>query len=131
MIRSPTMLAPGARRGAAMLLAVFAMLVVGTATLAFSASRHASLLVARNASSGLRARELASSGLDLAKAILRHEDTDWRLNHQSGVLLDGVELDGGTVTVTLVDIRKRAAGTSAALSVPDAATTEVEIAVTA
>ncbi len=131
MSQSPAIAACGARRGAALLLAVFAMLVVGTATLAFSASRHASLLVARNASTGVRARELASSGLDLAKAILRHEDTGWRLNHQAGVLLDRVALDGGTVTVTLVDIRKRAAGTSAALSVPDAATTEVEIAVTA
>ena len=114
-----------------MLLAVFAMLVVGTATLAFTASRHTGLLVSRNASSSVRARQLADSGLEVAKAILRSDTTSWRTNHASGKLLDDYALDGGTVTVTLVDIRKREAGASAVMSVPDASTTEVEIAVTA
>jgi hypothetical protein len=120
-----------ARRGAAMLLAVFAMLVVGTATLAFTASRHTSFLVARNATSSMRARQLASSGLEVAKSILRSDQTSWRTKHVSGKLLNAYPLDGGTVTVSLIDIRKREAGASAVMSVPDAASTEIEIAVTA
>ena len=114
-----------------MLLAVFAMLVVGTATLAYTASRHTGVLVARNATTSMRARELASSGLEVAKAILRSDETSWRTNHASGVLLNDYSLDGGTITVSLIDIRKRAAGASAVMSVPDASSTEIEIAVTA
>ena len=120
-----------ARRGAAMMMAVFAMLVVGTATLAFTASRQTGVLVANNVSNSLRVRQLATSGLDLAKAILRNDQSSWRTNHKSGKLLSDYALDGGTVTVTLVDIRKREAGTSAALCVPDASSTEIEIGVTA
>jgi hypothetical protein len=119
------------RRGAALMLTVFAMLVVGTATLAFAASRHTSFLVSRNAAGSMRARELADSGLELAKAILRSDQTGWRTNHSGGRLLSDHALDGGTVTVSLVDIRKRESGASAAMSVPDASTTEIEVQVTA
>ena len=120
-----------ARPGAAMMLAIFAMLVVGTATLAFTASRQTGLLVSRNVTNSMRVREVASSGLEVAKALLRSDTTSWRTNHARGKLLDNYALDGGRVTVSLTDIKKREAGTSAALCVPDAATTEVEIAVTA
>ncbi len=114
-----------------MLLAVFAMLVVGTATLAFTASRHTGFLASRNAVNSIRVRELADSGLDVAKALLRSDETGWRLMHANGKLLNNYALDGGTVTVSLIDIAKREAGASAAASVPDSATTEVEISVTA
>lgn len=123
----PSTMLHGARRGAALLMAIFAMLVVGTATLAFTASRRTSILVVDNVSNSLRVRQLATSGLELTKAILRNEDLAWRTEHQSGKLLDRYPLDGGEVTVTLVDIRKREAGASAAASVPDDSSTEIEI----
>jgi len=114
-----------------MLLAIFAMLVVGTATLAFTASRQTGFLVSRNVTNSLRVREVATSGLEVAKAILHSDTTSWRTNHSNGKLLNNYALDGGAVTVSLIDIRKREAGASAAASIPDSSTTEVEIAVTA
>ena len=119
------------RKGAAMLLAIFALLVVGTTTLAFTASRQTTFLSSRNAVNSIRVRELADSGLDLAKAILRSDTTSWRTNHSGGKLLNNYVLDGGTVTVSLIDILKRESGASAALCVPISTTTDVEISVTA
>ena len=119
------------RKGAAMLLAIFALLVVGTTTLAFTASRQTAFLSSRNAVNSIRVRELADSGLDLAKAILRSDTTSWRTNHSGGKLLNNYALDGGTVTVSLIDILKRESGASAALCVPISTTTDVEISVTA
>jgi hypothetical protein len=119
------------RKGAAMLLAIFALLVVGTTTLAFTASRQTAFLSSRNAVNSIRVRELADSGLDLAKAILRSDSTSWRTNHSGGKLLNNYALDGGTITVSLIDILKRESGASAALCVPISTTTDVEITVTA
>ncbi|MFM7799275.1 MAG: hypothetical protein ACKPBA_09905, partial [Planctomycetota bacterium] len=115
-------------RGAALMLALFATMVVGTTTLTFVASRDTTTAIARNAQAAADARTLASSGMDLAKCILRSSETLWRRNHSNGTLLSGYSLDGGTVTVRLVDIVKRDAG--AATTVPDDATTEVEVTVT-
>ncbi|NBQ89704.1 MAG: hypothetical protein EBU07_20020, partial [Betaproteobacteria bacterium] len=105
--------------------------VVGTATLAFTASRQTRLLVNRNIDASMRVRQLATSGLEVAKTILHSDTSNWRTNHDRGVLLQDFALDGGSVTVKLTDIAKRQAGASASASVPDASTTEVEIAVTA
>ena len=74
------------RKGAAMVLAIFALLVVGTTTLAFTASRQTAFLSSRNAVNSIRVRELADSGLDIAKAILRSDTTSWRTNHSNGKL---------------------------------------------
>ena len=114
-----------------MLLAIFALLVVGTTTLAFTASRQTHFLSSRNAVNSIRVRELADSGLDVAKAILRSDITSWRTLHSNGKLLNNYALDGGTVTVALIDIEKRDAGNSAAASFPTSETNQVEITVTA
>ena len=120
-----------ARRGTALLMAMVTLAVVGTATLAFTASRQTRLLVNRNIDASMRVRQLATSGLEVAKTILHSDTSNWRTNHDRGVLLQDFALDGGSVTVKLTDIAKRQAGASASASVPDASTTEVEIAVTA
>ena len=95
-------------RGAALMLALFAMMVVGTTTLSYVASRETSSSIAANAQLAADARTLASSGMSIAKGILRSSETIWRRNHVGGVLLNNYSLDGGTVTVRLVDIVKRA-----------------------
>ena len=114
-----------------MVLAIFALVVVGTSTMAFHASRHTHFLSSRNVVNSIRVRELTDSGLDVAKAILRSEKTDWRTLHSNGKLLNNYALDGGTVTVALIDIEKRDAGNSAAASFPTSETNQVEITVTA
>ena len=119
------------RRGTALLLALFALVVVGTTTLAFMASRQTIFLSSQNAVNSIGVRELADSGLDLAKAILRSDTTAWRTNHSNGKLLNNYALDGGTITVSLIDIAKRDSGASAAASIPTSTTSEVEITVTA
>jgi len=120
-----------ARRGTALMMALLTLVVVGTATLAFSASRQTSVLVTRNIDTSMRVRQLATSGLEVAKSILHSDTSNWRTNHDRGTLLQDYALDGGKVTVKLTDIAKRQAGASASASVPDASTTQVEIAVTA
>lgn len=121
---------PSARleRGAALMLALFASMVVGTAALTFVASRDTTTAIARNAQAAADARTLASSGMDLAKCLLRSSETLWRRNHSNGMLLSNYALDGGTVSVRLVDIQRRAAGV--ANPVPVDASTQLEVTVT-
>ena len=119
----------GMGRGAALMLALFAMMVVGTTTLSYVASRETSSSIAANAQLAADARTLASSGMSIAKGILRSSETIWRRNHVGGVLLNNYSLDGGTVTVRLVDIVKRANPANGGNIFPDDATTEVEVTV--
>ena len=118
-------------RGAALMLALFAMMVVGTTTLSYVASRDTSTAIAQNAQLAADARTLAASGMDIAKGLLRSSDTSWRRNHVAGKLLSNYSLDGGTVTISLVDIVKRANPAYAAVGniYPDDTTTEVEVSV--
>ncbi|MFM8872414.1 MAG: hypothetical protein ACKOJI_03505, partial [Phycisphaerales bacterium] len=118
------------RRGAALLMALFAMMVVGTSTLAYVASRDTSAAIASNAVLGADARTLAAAGMDLAKQLLRTSETQWRRNHQDGWLVRDYALDGGTVGVRLVDLEKRAAGATGAAANPDDSTSELEVTVT-
>lgn len=117
------------RRGAALMLALFAMMVVGTTTLSYVASRDRSSSIAKNAQLSADARTLAASGMDLAKGLLRSSETSWRTNHSGGTLLSNYSLDGGTVTIRLVDIVKRANPANGANIYPDAASTEIEVTV--
>jgi len=116
------------RRGVALLLAIFALAVVGTTTVAYVTSREGSAMVARNAQVAADSRSLAASALDLTAQILRNPDSNWRTAHTNGRLLSNYSLDGGTVTVDLVDIERRDAGM--ANPVPASSTTEVEVTVT-
>ena len=117
------------RRGAALLLALFATMVVGTTTLAYVASRDTSVAIARNAQLAADARSIAAVGMDVTKQLLRSSDTSWRRNHVNGRLLSNYAIDGGTVTVDLVDIVKRTANPSGNIW-PGDTTTEVEVTVT-
>lgn len=114
------------RRGAALLMALFALAVVGAAGYAFVAGRDHAVMTGRSAASVSEARVLAESSLGIAKEILKSPETYWRTQHQNGVLLQDYELDGGTVTVELVDVNKRAANPAGNVT-PDGTTTEVEI----
>ena len=118
-----------ARRGAALLMALFAMMVVGTSTLAYVASRDTSAAIASNAVLGADARTLAAAGMDLSKQLLRTSETLWRRNHQDGWLVRDYAMDDGTVSVRLVDIEKRAAGATGSAANPDDSTTELEVTV--
>ncbi len=115
------------RRGVALLLAIFAMVLVGGSTAAYVSSRETNVMVARNSQAAADARSLAAAGMDLTKMILRDTNSNWRTLHSQGQLLSNYSLDGGTLTVNLVDIVKRAAGNSN--PVPDASTTQVEVTV--
>lgn len=117
-------------RGAALMLALFAMMVVGTTTLTFVASRDTSTAIAANAQAAADARTLAASGMDIAKDLLRSSETLWRRNHVNGALLSNYSLDGGTVSIQMVDIVKRAAPPQGGNIWPDDSTTEVEVTVT-
>jgi hypothetical protein len=128
-VGAPLNTAKGMGRGAALMLALFAMMVVGTTTLSYVASRETSSSIAANAQLAADARTLASSGMSIAKGILRSSETIWRRNHVGGVLLNNYSLDGGTVTVRLVDIVKRANPANGGNIFPDDATTEVEVTV--
>lgn len=115
------------RRGVALLLAIFALVVVGTTTMAYIGSRESTIMVSRNAQVASDSRTLAAAGLDLTKQILRSGSSGWRTNHVNGRLLGDYSLDDGTITVDLVDIEKRDAGVGS--PVPDAASTEIEVTV--
>jgi hypothetical protein len=117
-------------RGAALMLALFSMMVVGTVTLSYVASRETSTSIALNAQRAADARTLASSGMDLAKNLLRSSNTVWRRNHVNGYLLQNYSLDGGTVSVRLVDIVKRSNPANGGNIYPDDSTTQVEVSVT-
>jgi hypothetical protein len=117
-------------RGAALMLALFALMVVGTTTLTFVASRDTSTAIASNAQAAADARTLAASGMDIAKDLLRSSETLWRRNHVNGALLSNYSLDGGTVSIQMVDIVKRANPPQGGNIWPDDTTTEVEVTVT-
>jgi hypothetical protein len=119
--------APRGRRGVAMLLAIFAMVVVGSTTVAYVASRESGVLVASGARVAPEARSLAAAGMDLTMRILRYGTSNWRTNHVNGRLLNQYPLDGGFVTVDLVDIQRRDAGIPN--PVPTATTTQLEVTV--
>ncbi len=116
------------RRGIALLLAIFSMVVVGTTTVAYVASRETSTEVSRNAQVAADSRALAAAGLDLTSRIMRDSSSNWRTAHSNGRLLNNYALDGGTVTVDLVDIQRRNAGLRPAT--PTSTTTEVEATIT-
>lgn len=117
---------PSRRRGAALLLALFALAVLGGAGYAFVAGRDHAVMAGRSAASISEARVLAESSLAIAKEIIKSSDTKWRTRHSSGTLLSNYSIDGGAVTVELIDINKRAANPNGPLA-PDGTTTEVEI----
>lgn len=99
------------RRGIAMMLVLVSVAMASILATAYLVSRDNSVAISRNSAASTQARWAALSALETTIALLQTE-TDWRLNHVDGMLLDGFELAGATVTVTALDIEKE--------TVPDA-----------
>ncbi len=96
------------RRGIAMMLVMVSVAMASILATAYLVSRDNSVAISRNSAAAMQARWAALSALDTTVALFQTE-TDWRLNHVNGMLLDGYQLAGATVTVTALDIEKNTA----------------------
>jgi hypothetical protein len=90
------------RRGIALMLVMVAILVTGSMAVAYFGSRDNSIAISMNVEAAARARAVAESGLDLAVAILE-TDSDWRVQHVDGVILDSFAFGGGEITLIIID----------------------------
>lgn len=90
------------RRGIALMLVMVAILVTGSMAVAYFGSRDNSIAISSNVEAAARARAVAESGLDLAVAILE-TDSDWRVQHVDGVILDSFAFLGGKITLKIID----------------------------
>ncbi len=102
IIRHKRPRSPKHRRGIALILVMVAIFVTGGMAVAYFGSRDNSIAISSNVASSCKARIVAESGLDLAIAILE-TNADWRTNHIDGVILQDFQIDGGTITITIVD----------------------------
>ena len=96
------------RRGIAMMLVMVSVAMASILATSYLVSRDNSVAISRNSTASMQARWAALSALDTTVALLQTE-TDWRLNHVNGMLLDGYQLAGATVTVTALDIETNTA----------------------
>ncbi len=96
------------RRGIAMMLVMVSIAMASILATSYLVSRDNSVAISRNSTASMQARWAALSALETTAALLQ-TDTDWRLNHVNGILLDGFELAGASVTVTALDIEKNTA----------------------
>lgn len=107
------------RRGAALLMALFALGVASTAGTAFVKSRDRSVMVGRSVSDAARARQAAAEGLAISREVLsgifRQPDAivaaQWRAQLSDGVLLTNYQINGATLNVTVADLNTGAAPT--------------------
>ncbi len=96
------------RRGIAMMLVMVSIAMASILATAYLVSRDNSVAISRNSAASMQARWASLSALETTIALLQTK-TDWRLNHVNGMLLDGYQLAGATVTVTALDIEKNTA----------------------
>ncbi len=102
----------GARRGAALLMAIFALGVAATAGTAFVKSRDRSVLVGRSMGEAARARLAAAEGLAISREVLAaifcQPDatiaSQWRAQLSDGTLLTNYQINGATLNVTVADL---------------------------
>ena len=90
------------RRGIALMLVMVAILVTGTMAVAYFGSTDNSIAIGTNIESAARARAVSESGLELAIAILE-TDTEWQTNHIDGVLLSGLQVGEGVISISIID----------------------------
>src|SRR6267142_3363411 len=104
MTMMPTITTPmlPIRRGVAMLLVLISLMLATIMTTAYLASRDNSDLVSANTGSGVSARSVALTGMDIAQAIMQ-TNTNWRTADPNGKLLSGFAVGGGTVDVQATD----------------------------
>lgn len=91
------------RRGLAMLLVILSLAMATILTTSYLASRDNSIEIGRNVSDAAAARWAAESALDLTIAVLQ-TDSEWRLNHTNGYLMELMPLSGALVSVRLIDL---------------------------
>ncbi|MEE2906948.1 MAG: hypothetical protein VX527_03855 [Planctomycetota bacterium] len=91
------------RRGVALLLVLVTMGTATTLTLGWLASQDNAAPVSQNVSRTAQARAAASSGLELAVAIMQ-TDTSWRTAHTQGLLLANHPIGQGVVDIQLIDV---------------------------
>ncbi len=107
------------RRGAALLMALFAIGVATTAGTSFVKSRDRSVMVGRSMSDAASARLAAAEGLAISREVLsgifRESDAtlaaQWRAQLADGVLLTNYHINGATLNVTVADLATGAAPT--------------------
>lgn len=91
------------RRAVALLLVLVTMGTATTLTLGWLASQDNAIPVSRNVARTAQARAVASSGLELAVAIMQ-TDTPWRTSHDGGLLLENHPIGQGHVDVLITDV---------------------------
>ena len=85
------------------LLLVLISMATATTTLGWLASQDNAAPLSRNISRAAQSRAIASSGLELAVAIMQ-TNSDWRTMHSGGKLLEDHEMDSGRIDVRLTDV---------------------------
>jgi hypothetical protein len=100
------------RRGAALLMALFALGVAATAATSFSKSRDRSIDVGSSVGEAARARLAAAEGLAISREVLASifQEPDaikaaaWRSQLADGILLSNYAIDGAILDVTVRDL---------------------------
>lgn len=100
------------RRGVALLMALFALVVGAGSATAFLNGRSEIVQVGANLRDAAKARAAATEGLSIAREVLAAIFTEpdanlanaWRTQLSDGVLLDHLELNGATLHVTIEDL---------------------------
>ena len=111
----------GRRRGAALLMALFALTLTATASTAFVKARDQSVAVGSATVDAARARTIAGQGVAIAKEILaevfrttdENQAADWRAELADGVLLDNYQVGDAVLNITIADIATGLAPSSA------------------
>jgi len=114
------------RRGIAMMLVLVSVAVALILASSYMVSRDNSLAISHNSVASTQARWAAMSGLETAVAILQ-TDTDWRLNHIDGMLVDDYQVAGAALTITVLDIETNQAPTANSEYLRILATAEVDL----
>ncbi len=104
------------RRGIALMLVMVAVLITGGMAVAYFGSRDNSIAISKNITSSANARTVAESGLDIAVAILE-TNSDWRIQHIDGRILENYAIGQGTVSVSIIDTDTELPPTESTLNV--------------
>ena len=116
---------PPYRRGIAMLLVMVSIAVASILASAYLVSRDNSLAISRNSVAATQARWAAMSGLDMTIALLQTK-TNWRTNHIDGMLVDGYQVAGASLTITALDVETNQAPTADSEYLRVLATAEID-----
>ncbi len=79
-----------------MMLVLVSLAMASILATAYMVSRDNAVAITSNNTAAMQARWAALSAFETTTALLQTE-TDWRLNHVNGMLLDGYEIAGAKV----------------------------------